>query len=575
MTAFPELLLRHVRKGGAFLLVAAVMGCSTAGPGTVPPRGGAVASAAGDATAAGLDALAAGGNAVDAAVATALALAVVHPEAGNLGGGGFAVGRVRGELFALDFREVAPAAATPTMFQGPDGVPVPERSLVGPLAAGVPGSPVGLWELHRRFGVLPWARVVEPALRLARDGFRLTEREAAAIARERDLLARFPETAAVWLPGGDAPAAGTTVRLPRLAALLTAYAQRGPEAIVTGEAALAVERASRAHGGILTAADLAAYRPAWREPVRFAAFGWEVASMPLPSSGGIILGQTCGLLQRLGWDALPPASVARVHLLVEAWRRAYADRVLLGDPTTTLASERELLDPRWLDRRAAEIPRERATPSGEVRSWGPHVGERPETTHLSVVDAAGNAVALTTTLNGSFGCGLLVGELEILLNNEMDDFAAAPGTANLYGLVQGEANAVGPGKRMLSSMAPTVAWRGEEVLALGSPGGSRIPTATGQVFLAVAVDGLSLGQAVARPRVHHQWLPDRVLCEPEACAALAAPLAALGHRVAPEPKLGEVHAARRTASGRLEAAADPRGPGSAGVWPAGGFRPHR
>ncbi len=556
----------------ALPLVASLLGagaCATRGTHALPPpRGGAVASASSDATAVGLATLQAGGNAVDAAVATALALAVVHPEAGNLGGGGFAVGRCGGELFALDFRETAPAAATPTMFLDAEGRPVPERSLVGPLAAGVPGSPRGLWELHRRFGRLPWREVVRPAASLARDGFLLSPREAAAIAAEVELLRRFPETAAVWLPGGAPPAAGARVRLPRLAALLEAYGERGPEAVVTGEAAAAIERASRRWGGVLTAADLAAYRPVWREPVQFAAFGWEVASMPLPSSGGIILGQTCLMLERLGWATLAGGGAEGVHLLVEVWRRAYADRVLLGDPATTLADVRDLLDPRWLARRAAGIPRDRATPSAEVRSWSPSAArERLETTHLSVVDDEGNAVALTTTLNGSFGCGLLVPELELLLNNEMDDFAAAPGVANLYGLVQGEANAVGPGKRMLSSMTPTVAWRGGEILALGSPGGSRIPTATSQVLLALAVEGLPLQAAVDRPRLHHQWLPDEVLVEPGAIQpTTAARLAALGHHLVERGKLGEVHAVRRHADGRLEAAADQRGPGSSGVW---------
>ncbi|NWG00203.1 MAG: gamma-glutamyltransferase [Thermoanaerobaculaceae bacterium] len=561
-----------LRRLLALPLVAALLGpsaCTTGGKQARPRlEGGAVASASSDATAVGLATLQVGGNAVDAAVATALALAVVHPEAGNLGGGGFAVGRASGELFALDFRETAPAAATPTMFLDADGRPVPERSLVGPLAAGVPGSPRGLWELHRRFGRLPWREVVRPAVRLAREGFLLSTREAGAIAAEVELLRRFPETAAVWLPGGAPPRGGTRVRLPRLAALLEDYGERGPDAVVTGEAARAIEGASRRWGGVLTAADLAAYRPVWREPVRFSTFGWEVASMPLPSSGGIILGETCLMLERLGWATLPRGGAEGVHLLVEVWRRAYADRVLLGDPATTAATEQDLLDPRWLVRRAAEIPRDRATPSAELRSWSPGAAaERLETTHLSVVDSDGNAVALTTTLNGSFGCGLLVPELELLLNNEMDDFAAAPGTPNLYGLVQGEANAVGPGKRMLSSMTPTVAWRGGEIVALGSPGGSRIPTATAQVLLALLLDGSSLQVAVDRPRLHHQWLPDEVLFEAGAIdPAAAQQLAALGHHLVARGKLGEVHAARRLVDGRLEAAADRRGPGSAAVW---------
>jgi gamma-glutamyltranspeptidase/glutathione hydrolase len=542
---------------GVFVHVAA------AGPG----RGG-VSSAAPAATEAGLAILAAGGNAADAAVATALALAVVHPQAGNLGGGGFAVTRFASEVAALDFRETAPAAATPGMFLS-GGAPVPEASLVGPLAAGVPGSPAGLFELHRRLGRLPWPDVVAPAVRLARDGFVVTPRLARAVVDSRARLARFPETATVWLPGGAAPAEGSLMRLPALATALAAYAERGPDALVKGPAAAAIVAASRRHGGVLTPDDLASYRSVWREPIVFDAFGWRVASMPLPSSGGVILAQTLGIVERLGWAALPRGSLDRVHLLAEAWRRAYADRFLLGDPATTLASPSQLLDPAWLARRASEINRARATPSSRVRPWSGAVsGGGSNTTHLSVVDADGNAVSLTTTLNDSFGCGLLVPEVGFLLNNEMDDFAVAPGRPNLYGLIQGEANAVGPGKRMLSSMTPTVAWHGSELVVLGSPGGSRIPTAVAQVLLDVVVDGDAAQTAVVRPRVHHQWLPDELRYEESALdrdGRLA--LAARGHTLRSIERVGEVSVVRRRADGTFEAAADPRGPGASGVAP--------
>lgn len=560
---------RSVRPAAALLIVAFILVAASSPGATAPgaPRGGAVASAAPDATAAGLAILRAGGNAADAAVATALALAVVHPEAGNLGGGGFAVVRIGGQAAALDFREAAPAAATPTMYLGADGQPVPGRSLVGPLAAGVPGSPAGLFELQRRFGVLPWAEVVAPAVRLATDGFVVTPRLHGEIAAARGLLARFPASAAAWLPGGVPPPSGSVMKVPALAATLAAYAERGPAAITTGAAAAAIEAASRADGGIITAADLAAYEPVWRDPLRFAAFGWSVAAMPLPSSGGIIMGESVGMLERLHWGALPPGSVQRIHLMVESWRRAYADRFLLGDPATTQAGPVQLLDPAWLARRAAEIDPVRATPSTAVRPWpGTAAAEPRETTHLSVVDASGNAVAITTTLNGAFGCGLLVGPVGILLNNEMDDFATAPGKPNLYGLVQGEANAVGAGKRMLSSMAPTVAWRGDDVLAVGTPGGSYIPTVTEQVLLAVLVDGSPLQAAVDAPRFHHQWLPDEIMAEPAAVAGgVAAELKRRGYALRLVPRLGEVNAVRRHPDGRFEAAADSRGPGAAEV----------
>ena len=508
-----------------------------------------------------------GGNAADAAVATALALAVVHPEAGNLGGGGFAVVRFGATVAALDFRETAPAAATAKMYLGPDGKAVADRSLVGPLAAGVPGSPSGLFELHRRYGRLPWAKVVEPAGRLAGDGFIVTARVHRELEEAKTLLARFPGTAAVWLPDGRPPNEGAVVRLPALAAALRAYAAKGPGALTEGPAAEAIVAASTHNGGILTLAALAGYRPVWREPLRLAAFGWQVVAMPLPSSGGIILAESCGMLERLGWASLPRAGVERAHLLAETFRRAFADRFLLGDPTTSLAGPAQLLDPTWLARRAAEIDRTRATPSTLVRPWpGASPVERPQTTHLSVIDAEGNAVALTTTLNGAFGCGMLVRELGILLNNEMDDFAVAPGMSNLYGLVQGEANAVAPGKRMLSSMCPIVAWRGEETLALGSPGGSHIPTAVTQVFLDLVVDGDALEAAAQRPRIHHQWLPDEIALERGALdAAAIRELERRGHRVREVGKLGEVDAVARHASGRCEAVADPRGPGGAGT----------
>lgn len=529
---------------------------------------GAVAAADPLAVEAGLSMLREGGNAADAAVAVALALAVVHPEAGNLGGGGFAVVSRGGEVRALDFRETAPAAATRDMFLGRDRSPVPERSLVGPLAAGVPGSPAGLFELHRACGRLPWRDVVAPAIDLARRGFPVSERLSRSIERERDLLSRFRETSRVWLPRGRAPRPGDVMRLPVLAGTLEVYARRGPRAILEGASAEAIARASRRHGGILTAEDLAAYEPVWRDPVRFEAFGWEIASMPLPSSGGILLGETLGLLERLGFDEVPRGDPKREHLLVEAWRRAFADRFLLGDPATTRATARDLLAPGRLDALAAEIPRDRAAASGDAEPGALVLdGEPRETTHLSVVDGSGDAVAMTVTLNGSYGCGLLVPEVGFLLNNEMDDFATAPGRPNLYGLVQGEANAVGPGKRMLSSMAPTIARRGREVLVLGSPGGSRIPTATAQVLLNAVVDGDSLADAVGRPRIHHQWLPDETAAEPCWPAEARRALEALGHRVVETDRIGEVHAVRRRADGTIEAAADPRGPGAEGIAP--------
>jgi gamma-glutamyltranspeptidase / glutathione hydrolase len=538
-------------------------------------KGGAVAAADPVAVDVGLHTLGAGGNAVDAAVATALALAVVFPEAGNLGGGGFAVVRVDGELMALDFREVAPTAAKHDMYLDAAGKLVPDASRVGPLAAGIPGSPAGLYELHKKLGKLPWAKVVEPARQLAADGF-LVDRhlhDLLGSAPSRKLLARFPESAAVWLPGGEPPAVGTRLRLPALAATLDAYAHRGPEAVMNGPIAAAVEAVSRRHGGILTAEDMAAYKPVWRQPLTFAAFGWQFASMPLPSSGGILLGQTLGVLERREWGKLPRGSADRAHLLAEAFRGAYADRFLLGDPATTQADAAQLLDPAWIARRADGIDLHHARVSADLRPWpdkaaakGAPGGEKTETTHLSVADAQGNLVALTTTLNDLFGCGLYVPGAGFFLNNEMDDFAAAPGQPNLFQLIQGEANAVGPGKRMLSSMAPTIAWRGKEAVALGARGGSRIPTNTIAVLLSLLVDGDTLAAAVERPRLHHQWLPDQLEAEPRALSpAAVAELERRGHKVKESNVTAKVHAVRLLPDGRMEAVSDPRGPGVGGV----------
>jgi gamma-glutamyltranspeptidase/glutathione hydrolase len=536
--------------------------------------GGAVASADPLATEAGLEVLRAGGNAVDSAVATALALAVVYPEAGNLGGGGFAVVRMGGDYAALDFRETAPARAKADMYLDAQGQPVKDASIVGPLSAGVPGSPAGLHELHRRYGRLPWERVVAPARRLASEGFRGDRHLHDLLGQEetRKLLGRFPESAKVWLPNGEPPAIGSVIRLPDLAATLGRYAGQGPRGITTGPVAAAVEQTSNAHGGILTAADLAAYKPEWRKPLAFEAFGWKLVSMPLPSSGGVILGQTLGMLERLGWGKLPRFGADRDHLLAEALRRSFADRFLLGDPATTKATEAQLLAADWIARRSEQIDSRRATPSTQITPWpgADAAAARPaggsDTTHLAVVDRDGNLVSLTTTLNNLFGSGLWVPGAGFFLNDEMDDFATAPGKPNLFGLIQGEANAVAPGKRMLSSMSPVILSKGREAYALGGRGGSRIPTNVLSVVLNLLVDGDSLQAALDRPRLHHQWLPDRIEAEPDTLSPeTKAELERRGHAIQVNNNTAKIHAVHLLPDGRVEAASDPRGSGVGGV----------
>ncbi len=540
-----------------------------ASPGPVRGHGGAVASSEAAATEVGLGILRAGGNAVDAAVATALALAVVHPQAGNLGGGGFAVVRIGGATYTLDFRETAPATATATMYLDENGDKIRGSSWVGPLATGTPGSPQGLWELQRRFGILAWPAVVAPAIELA-TGFVVSNRLGERLSSSREYLERFGETARVWLPGGKVPVAGSRMALPDLENTLRLYSDRGPTAITEGPIATAIEDAVRAHGGVLTARDLAEYRAVWRQPVVFEAYGWSLASMDLPSSGGMILGQGLKLLERLGFEQHPSFGAERAHLLTEVWRRSFADRFLLGDPASGQATVKDLLDEAWISERAGDIDVTTATTSGEVFPWaGPPPHESTETTHLSVIDAAGSLVALTTTLNGGFGCGLLVPGAGFLLNNEMDDFTTATGRKNHFGIVQGEANQVRPGRRMLSSIAPTLAWRDTEALILGASGGPRIPTATMQTLLAVTLDHLDIQRAVNQPRIHHQWLPDLLRWEEGALSPeTIAELTRRGHAVSDKAAtngLARVHAIHRLRSGEIQAAADPRGPGVAGV----------
>ncbi|MEM7052157.1 MAG: gamma-glutamyltransferase [Acidobacteriota bacterium] len=566
----------RLRSGSALVfaltLIVATSGClqeTATETTTQKSTGGAIASAEPRATEAGLAILASGGNAVDAAVATALALAVTYPEAGNLGGGGFAVLKIGDERNSLDFREVAPAAAHRDMYLDADGTARPEASLIGPLAAGVPGSPQGLWALHQRYGKLPWPEVVDPAIELARDGIIVDEHLRAVLAEEQPMLSRFPETAAFWLPDGEPPAVGTRLRQPALESTLRAYAEQGPSALTAGAIAAAVERTSRQYGGVLTAADLAAYEPVWRAPVETEAFGWKIASMDLPSSGGLLLAQTFALLERRGWQEQPRFGTERAHLLTEAWRRAYADRLLMGDPATSEAGGEQLLASAWLDRRAQEIDPESATSSNAVGNWSDSAPptEPQDTTHLSVIDGDGNLVALTTTLNGLFGCGVWVPEAGFFLNNEMDDFTTAVGQPNLYNLIQGEANAVAPGKRMLSSMTPTVAWQETGgAIVLGGRGGSKIPSNTMQVLLNYIADGDALQTAVDRPRIHHQWLPDELQAEPQRLAPeVRQALEERGHRVVIVEHAAKVQAVAMHSDGTLEAAADPRSTGQGGV----------
>ncbi len=518
------------------------------------------------ATAVGAEILRRGGNAVDAAVATAFALAVVLPEAGNVGGGGFLVARMGGADWSLDFRESAPAKATRDMFLDEEGAPT-DRSVTGHLAAGVPGSVSGLWEAHARLGSLPWESLVAPAIALAADGFAVPPSLARAVAADAGRLARFPASAALFLPGGVPLAAGEIWRNPDLAAVLRRIATSGPEGFSTGRTAELIDREMRRGGGRITREDLASYRAIWRAPLVLEYRGHRVVTMALPSSGGVALGILFRLLEPFSLEAAGWSSPECVHLLAEAMRRAFAARnAWLGDPDFVADPTEEILSDAWIAAQRATLSPRAATPSHLVSpSLGDDGGGGTHTTHLSVVDASGNAVALTTTLNNGFGSAVVVEGAGFLLNDEMDDFAAKPGTPNLFGLIQGEANAIEPGKRMLSSMTPAIVLdrEGRVALVVGAAGGPRIITSVFQTISRILDHGMPLASAMSGPRMHHQHLPDEILAEPGLLdAAGRRALEDLGHHVRASSVLADVQAIAR--EGALwVGVSDPRRAGAA------------
>jgi len=502
---------------------------------------GMVVTDATDATRVGAAVLAKGGNAVDAAVATAFALAVVFPAAGNLGGGGFLVYQgADGERAALDFREAAPAGASRDMYLDPKTGEPTRASIDGHLASGVPGSVAGLWAAHQKYGTVPWKDLVAPAIALARDGFVVDAALAESLASpRRERMKKYPATARLLFPGDKPWAEGQTVKIPELAETLERIADKGPDGFYKGKTARLIAAEMKRGKGLITAKDLANYEAKWRAPVVFEYRGHQVVSMPPPSSGGLVLGLMANIVEQddlaaLGWHSAP-----WVHLVAEAMRRAYALRnAYLGDPdfidipTDKFLAEEQAASYRKL------IKLDRATRSEEIDIGVGSDREGTHTTHFSVVDGAGNAVALTTTLNTSYGSGVTVTGAGFLLNNEMDDFAAAPGKPNAYGLVQGEANAIAPGKRMLSSMTPTVVSDsdGKVVLVAGAAGGPTITTATFQIMLAVIDHGMNAVEAIGAPRIHNQHLPDRMLYEDGGFAApVVERLKELGHNMTPAP----------------------------------------
>jgi gamma-glutamyltranspeptidase/glutathione hydrolase len=487
------------------------------------------------ATQVGLDILKQGGNAIDAAVATAFALAVVYPEAGNVGGGGFIVAHLaNGKNIALDFREEAPAGATRDMFLDAKGA-VTEASVTGHRASGVPGSVAGLWAAHGKYGKLPWKTLLAPAIRLARNGFTVDRAFSASIIGEAARLQKFDASAALFLHDGKAPTPGSQFSNPELAAVLQRIADSGADGFYKGETARLIAAEMRRGGGLITMQDLAHYRAKWREPGVFDYRGHRIIAMPPATSGGITLALIANTLEGYPLASMGWHSAASLHVIAEAMRRAFADRnALLGDPDFVNVQQQRLTSQRYADSLRATIDLAHATPSSSIR---PGLGRTPEpthTTHFSIVDAAGNALAMTTTINDLFGSAVTVRGAGIVLNDEMDDFTSKPGEPNMYGLVQGTANAIQPGKRMLSAMTPTIVLDtdGKVMLVTGARGGPHIITAVAQVILNVIDYGFDVGAAVDAPRIHHQHLPDEILAEPNGLsAAVIDSLKARGHKV--------------------------------------------
>lgn len=531
---------------------------SCAGPAPRPPRleRGLVASPEPHASEAGAAVLREGGNAVDAAVAVQFVLAVTFPNAGNLGGGGFMLVHTEAGEAAIDYRETAPAAAHRDLYLDGKGDVVQGLSLDTAKAAGVPGSVAGMWLAHQKFGRLPWKRLLEPAIKLAGEGWILDRWSAGSFSRERRNNARD------YFRG----AAGSLLVQKELAATLRRIAEGGRHGFYRGETARLIVEEMKRSGGILTLEDLERYEAKLRTPVEGGYRGLRIVSMPPPSSGGIALLQLLNMMEPRRLQPLGFHSAAHLHLVAEIEKRVFADRTEhLGDPDFVRVPVARLTAKDYAASRMKDFSAEKRTDPAAV-THGAMPEESEQTTHFSVVDRWGNAVANTTTLNGNYGCGLVVRGAGFLLNNEMDDFSAKPGVPNLFGVTGREANAIAPGKRMLSSMTPTFVFRdGRLWLVLGSPGGPTIFTTVFQVIVNRVDFGMTLAESVASPRFHHQWPPlrkesDPIFIEQDFKTAVRDALAAMGYTFLPRGKIGDVHAIElqdRTAVG----ASDPRGIG--------------
>jgi gamma-glutamyltranspeptidase/glutathione hydrolase len=514
----------------------------------VRARHGVVASTNEIASKVGVDIMKRGGNAVDAAIAVAFALAVTHPAAGNLGGGGFMMIRLKdGRTTAIDYREMAPAAATHNIYLDKDGKVIEGEggSVEGYRAAGVPGTVRGMELALRKYGShrLTWTQLIEPARALAANGFTVTYTLARGLRGNKDYLSKYPETKRIYLNGGKFYNEGDVFRQPDLAATFARLQQRGPNEFYEGQTARLIVDDLKRHNGLMTMADMSGYVAKERETLRGNYRGYEIISMPPPSSGGAVLIEMLNILEGYDFKKMDWASSDRYHLMTEAMRRAFADRAeYMGDSDFVKVPVAGLVDKKYAAQLRTTINPARASSSEQVKAGKPSGYESDETTHFTVVDADGNAVANTYTLNNSYGSAVVAKGTGLLMNDEMDDFAAKPGTPNLYGLIQGERNAVAPRKRPLSAMTPTFVLRKDGSLwfTVGSPGGPTIINTVLDVITNVIDYGMNIQQAIDAPRIHHQWLPDELVFEPYGLSGdTQNALLARGHKFAKPRYLGD------------------------------------
>ncbi len=522
---------------------------------------GAVVSAHPLASEAGLLILKKGGNAIDAAIATQLALAVVYPNAGNIGGGGFLVAQlVSGECVSLDYREMAPSLAHRDMYIDSKGVASTEKSQNGHLASGVPGTVAGLFASHR-YAKLPFAKLIEPAIELAEKGFVITESEARSLNYLQNDLKKYNTVLPAFYRTTPWKAGDTLIQSD-LAATLKRIQRSGKAGFYGGETAKLIEAEMKRGNGLITQKDLAAYEAKWRTPHEFDYKGYRVVSMPMPSSGGLLLHQMMKMVESRNLGAMGFQTAASVQLMTEVMRRAYADRSkFMGDADFYPVPATKLTDPEYLKMRMSSYRTDAPTPSSQLEPGNVNYHESEETTHLSVMDSEGNAVAVTTTLNGSYGSKTVVGGAGFFLNNEMDDFSIKPGVPNMFGAIGGEANAIHPGKRMLSSMTPTLVLKNNKAyIVVGTPGGTTIPTQVFQALMNILEFGMNADDAINKPKFHHQWLPDELVTEKGFNAATLEALRAMGYPIGKERGgIGRTEIILVRPDGKKEAVADRRG----------------